>query len=153
MTTINKNDVASGAFFIAAGLLYGGIAWKWLPVGRALNMGPGYFPLVLSGLLTVLGAATLIRGLWIGGGSRFGTVPWRAVVMLSLATIVFATLLQQLGLFPCVFASAMTASLASPRVTVKSAAVVSLAIAAFCVGIFTYGINLPIPVFGSWFVD
>ncbi len=67
MTTIRK-DVAAGAFFIAVGLLYAGIAWKWLPVGRALNMGPGYFPLVLSCLLTVLGAATLIRGLWIGGG-------------------------------------------------------------------------------------
>jgi hypothetical protein len=150
--TTNKNDVAAGAFFVAVGLLYGGIAWKWLPLGQALNMGPGYFPMVLSSLLTVLGAVTVIRGFWVGGASRFGIVPWRAVVMLSLATIIFATFLRELGLFPCVFASAMTASLASPQITLKSAAIVSLMIAAFCIGVFTYGISIPIPVFGSWFV-
>ncbi len=149
--TINKNDVGAGAFFIAVGLLYGGIAWTSLPLGQALDMGPGYFPLVLSSLLTILGAATLIRGLWVGGEARFGIVSWRAVVMLSLATIIFATFLRELGLFPCVFASAMTASLASPQITLRSAATVSLMIAAFCVGVFTYGINVPIPVFGSWF--
>jgi hypothetical protein len=152
--TINKNDVAAGAFFIAVGLIYGGIAWTSLPLGRALNMGPGYFPLVLSGLLAVLGAATLIRGLRIGSGdSRFGVVPWRAVGMLSLATVIFATLLPELGLFPCVFATAMTASLASSQVGMRSAALASLVIAAFCVAVFTYAIALPIPVFGTWFVN
>lgn len=151
--TVNRNDVAAGAFFAATGLLYGGIAWTSLPLGRALNMGPGYFPLVLSGLLTVLGAATLIRGFWIGGGSRFGVVPWRAIVMLSLATVIFATFLRELGLLLSVFASALTASLASPQTKLISAAVVSAVIAAFCVGVFVYGINLPISILGSWFVD
>jgi hypothetical protein len=151
--TINRKDVAAGAFFVVVGLLYAGIAWKWLPIGHALNMGPGYFPLVLSGLLTVLGAATLIRGLWIEAGSPFGIVPWRAVVLLSLATIIFATFLRELGLLLCVFATSMTASLASPQVRIRSAAIVSMLIAAFCVAVFTYGINLPLPIFGSWFVD
>jgi hypothetical protein len=151
--TINRKDIAAGAFFIAVGLLYGGMAWLSLPLGSALSMGPGYFPLVLSGLLTVLGAATVVRGLWIGSGSSFGIVPWRAIVMLSLATIVFAAFLRELGLLPSVFAASMIASLSSPQIKVTTAAFVSLVIAIFCVGVFVYGVNLPIPVFGSWFVD
>jgi hypothetical protein len=151
--TINRKDVAAGAFFVAVGLIYGGIAWKTLSFGRALNMGPGYFPMVLSGLLVALGLATLIRGLMTGKGSPFGIVPWRALVMLSLATLIFAALLRELGLFPCVFASSMVASLSSPQIKVTSAAIVSAVIAAFCVGVFSYGINLPIPIFGSWFVN
>lgn len=149
--TVNRKDVAAGAFFVAVGLLYGGIAWRSLPFGHALNMGPGYFPALLSALLTILGAATLLRGLWIGASSPFGIVPWRALVMLSLAMIVFGTFVRQLGLLPGVFVSAMLASLSSLQIKPATAAFVSLVIAVFCVGVFIYGINLPIPIFGSWF--
>ena len=151
--TMNRKDVAAGAIFVAVGLVYGGIAWKSLPIGRALQMGPGYFPMLLSGLLIVLGSATLIRGLSTPGNSRFGVVPWRALVMLSLATVIFATFLRELGLFLAVVASTMVAQLSSPQIKVTTAAVVSVVIAAFCVGIFSYGINLSIPILGSWFVN
>jgi hypothetical protein len=149
--TVNRKDVAAGAFFIAVGLLYGTIAWTSLPIGEALNMGPGYFPLVLSGLLASLGAATLVRGLWIGNNTPFGVVPWRGIVMLSLATLSFATLLRQLGLLPSVFVASTIASLSSPQIKITSAAFVSLMIAIFCVAVFVYGISLPLPIFGSWF--
>jgi hypothetical protein len=151
--TTNRKDIAASAFFIAVGLLYGGIAWKSLPLGHALNMGPGYFPMVLSGLLAVLGAAMLIRSLRSGNGSSFGIVPWRAIIMLSLATIFFAVFLRDLGLFLCVFASSMLASLSSPKIKIQRAAFVSLVIAIFCVVVFIYGIRLSIPIFGSWFLD
>ena len=152
--TMNRKDTAAGAFFVAVGLLYGGIAWVSLPIGYALNMGPGYFPLLLSSLLTVLGAATLLRGLLVGGeNSPFGIVPWRVIVMLSLATMFFAAFLRELGLLPCVFASSLIASLSSPQIRMRMAALVSLAIAVFCVGVFIYGIKLPIPIFGSWLVN
>jgi putative tricarboxylic transport membrane protein len=148
--TISWKDVAAGAFFVAVGLVYGGMAWRFMPFGHALNMGPGYFPMLLSALLAILGAATLLRGLWIGEGSPFGIVPWRALLMLSLATIFFASFVRQLGLLPCVFASSMLASLSSPQIKPTTAAFVSLVIAVFSVGVFIYGINLPIPIFGSW---
>lgn len=148
---INRKDVAAGGFFVGVGVLYGGIAWRWLPVGHALNMGPGYFPIVLSTLLTVLGATTLLRGFSNGSGSPFGIVPWRALVMLSLATVVFAAFIRQLGLLPAVFASSMLASMSSPQIKVSTAGLASLLIALFSTAVFIYGINLPIPIFGSWF--
>ena len=149
--TLNRKDVAAGTFFVAVGLFYGIVAYRGLPIGRALNMGPGYFPIMLSGLTVVLGAAVLIRGLLSGTkGTEFGIVPWRAIFMLSLATIVFAFCFREVGMFPGVFITSMIASLSSPQIKPLTAAIVSVCIAAFCVLVFSYGINLPVPIIGTW---
>lgn len=148
---VNRKDVAAGGFFVAVGALYGGMALRSLSMGSPLSMGPGYFPMVLCGLLIVLGSATAIRGLFIGGATPFGRIPWRAVVMLSLATIFFATFLRQLGLFPSIFGSTLIAALASSQIKLVTAIVTALVVAVFCVVVFSYGIRLPIPVLGTWF--
>lgn len=131
-------------------VLYGAIAARSLNVGTALNMGPGYFPLLLSGLLGLLGGATLVRGLLSTRGTAFGRVPWRAGVMLTLATLLFAAFFRQLGMFLGVFLTSLIASFADPQIGRGKAALVSLCIAAFCVLVFSYGIGLPVPVLGEW---
>src|SRR5690606_41464013 len=37
------------------------------PMGTAGRMGPAYFPVVLGGLLTLIGLATTLRSLWTRG--------------------------------------------------------------------------------------
>lgn len=147
----NAKDLGAGAFFIAVGLVYGSIAWLRLPIGVALNMGPGYFPIILSGMLVVL-------GLWIAGRGfidtvgrlPFGAVPWRGVVLLSLATIAFAAFVEKLGLLAGVFVTTFVATLANRKVNPLRAAFTSLCIALFCTAVFGYGIRLPVPVIGAW---
>ncbi len=147
----NGKDLGAGAFFVFIGVVYGSIAWFGLRVGSALNMGPGYFPIALSGMLIVL-------GLWIAGRGfidtegqvSFGVVPWRGVIMLSLATIIFAAFVEGLGLLPGVFVTTFVATLANPKAKPLQAAVTSLCIALFCTAVFGYGIRLPIPVIGEW---
>jgi len=82
---------------------------------------------------------------------RFGVVPWRAVVMLTLSTVIFAAFLEQLGLFPAILVTSLVASLASSEIKWWKALIVSTVMAAFCVVVFHYGIRLPVSVFGSWF--
>ena len=147
----NAKDLGAGAFFILVGVLYGSIAWTGLPIGQALNMGPGYFPIVLSCMLIVL-------GLWIGwrgfidivGREPFGVVPWRGVIMLSLATIVFAAFVEELGMLAGVFLTCFLATLANPKVRIFNAIATSIGIAIFCTAVFAFGIRLPIPVIGAW---
>lgn len=147
----NFKDLGAGAFFVLVGLLYGLIAWFGLPIGVALDMGPGYFPIVLSCVLVLLGT-------WIGGRGfidtvgrePFGVVPWRGVVLLSLATISFAAFVEKLGLLPGVFVSTFIATMANRKASPLRAALTSLGIAAFCTAVFAYGIRLPIPVVGEW---
>lgn len=146
----NRLDFAAGLIFVTVGLLYGMMSLR-LSLGTALEMGPGYFPLVLCGLLVALGGAILITSFAGGPGGAFGKVPWRAVMMLPLAIVVFGAGLKYLGLLPSVFVSAFLASNASGGISMTRRVASSLALAIFCTLVFSWGVNLHIPVLGAWF--
>lgn len=148
----SHKDMAAGALFFAVGASYGLMALLGLPVGEALNMGPGFFPLVLASALMVLGAFIGMRAFGARAPAAFGSVPWRAVVFLSLATIVFATFIDDLGMVAGVFVTALLSGLAGRDRPIGQLAIASAGIAVLCTAIFTYGIGLPIPALGPWFV-
>ncbi|AXV17890.1 hypothetical protein CYG48_19055 (plasmid) [Neorhizobium sp. SOG26] len=148
---INKKDGAAGLFFVAVGLLYGGIAWSTLPFGSALRMGPGYFPIVLSGILVVLGAVIFGRSFFSGPGMPFGIVPWRGLLMILLATVIFAAFIDDLGMIPGLFVTTLVATLARPQTTIGRALGASIGITAFCTLVFSFAVRLPIPVVGPVF--
>lgn len=147
---VNKKDICAGVLFALTGALYGLNAYANLPMGQAWDMGPGYFPMVLSGLLIILGLATVGRSFYVAAERPFGAVPWRAIVMLTLATLTFATLVGQLGMLFGVWLTSTVASLASPQIKLRSAVLVGFCLSLFCVLVFSFGIKIPIPVFGSW---
>ena len=144
----SAKDTAAGAVFIAVALGYMWMAWNDLPIGSALDMGPGYFPIVLSGILILFGLAIIVRGWVTQQGTEFGRVPWRAVVMLSVATLVFAAFFDDLGLLPGVFVLSFLAALSSSQNSILRATLSSAGIALFCTAVFGYGIGLPIPIVG-----
>lgn len=148
---VDRKDLATGAIFIAFGALYGIITLQTLPLGRALNMGPGYFPIILSGFMILIGTIIIVRSIARPRDTHLGGAAWRAVIMLSLATILFATLLRELGMFPGTFFTALVASFASSQIRPLRALVTALAIALFCTLVFGYGIKLPVPIVGTWF--
>lgn len=147
--TMNWKDIGAGLFFIAVGLLYGGLAWTSLPIGIALSMGPGYFPLILSGILIFVGLILIGLGLVRTLPSDFGPVPWRGVFMLSLSIIVFGTFIRQLGLFPIVFVTCFLVTLSTDLISWRSRFIISISVAVLTTAIFIYGVNVPLPVLGS----
>jgi len=148
---INKKDCAAGLFFIASGALYGGMAWSSLPIGTALRMGPGYFPIVLSGLMALFGVVIAVRSLSIGPGTPFGVIPWRGLSLILLATVVFAAFIDDLGMIPGVFLTTFLATMASPQMTLPRTLGASIGITVFCTLVFSYAVRLPIPVIGPFF--
>jgi hypothetical protein len=114
-------------------------------------MGPGYFPVILSSVLVLFGAIIGFRGLRTEQGTEFGGFPWRAVIMLTVATVVFAAFFDRLGMLPGIFVLAFLAALASPTIALWKAVVTSAFIAAFCTLVFGYGIGLPVPLVGPLF--
>jgi putative tricarboxylic transport membrane protein len=148
---LHWKDLGSGLALVFAGLLYGYVTLDTLPLGSPLDMGPGSFPIVLCGILIVIGLIVCASSLFGSEASEFGTVPWRAMIMLSLSILLFATFLRQLGMFPAVFASAFLASGAEPGFKPLPSALLALCLAVLCSLIFVTGIGLPIPYFGSLF--
>jgi hypothetical protein len=118
---------------VAAGLAATGIAAFIVALsydmGTARRMGPGYFPLVLSGLLTVLalaeGVATWLR-------RPPGTeIDWRPLVAILGAILGFALTIGPFGLIPAFVVVVLATSLAQPSYGLRPA----LALAAgICLG-------------------
>jgi hypothetical protein len=148
---VNRKDLATGAIFIAFAMAYGYMSLTTMPVGSAVQMGPGFFPAMLAGCLGVIGLGVIIRAFFVASEHPFGIMPWRAVILLSLATIVFAAFVDDLGMLPGTFVTAFIACLASPKIKLWQAAVISLCIAAFCSLVFTVGLGVPLPILGDLF--
>ena len=145
----SKKDLASGLIFAAFGAAYGTMAYLNLPMGRALNMGPGYFPIVLSSLLILLGLFVAVSAFGREDGTPIGKAAWRGVTMIMLALAVFVLTLQPLGLLPASVLTSFVACLSMPSVSLVQRALVSLCIGAFCVVVFTGIVKLPIPIIGT----
>ncbi|MFO1085268.1 MAG: tripartite tricarboxylate transporter TctB family protein [Reyranellaceae bacterium] len=149
--SVNRKDLGAGLVFVVVGTFYLVYALRTLPMGRAVEMGPGYFPIVLSSLVALVGVVVTVRSFFAGRGTAFGCIPWRALIMLSLAIAIFGAFVTELGLLPAVLATAFLSCLSTSQIGIAKALVVSLGIAVFCALVFSYGIGLPLDVFGTWF--
>ncbi|WP_181832823.1 tripartite tricarboxylate transporter TctB family protein [Bosea caraganae] len=147
----NTKDLACGAVFTGVGVLYGGMAWTSLPIGRALAMGPGYFPALMALILTGLGLAILVRAFLTSQENPFGAVPWRAVAFIAVAVLFFYFCLEQIGMFPTVFITTLLACAANDRFRIVESAIAGLVVATFCTLVFGYLLRLPVPLFASPF--
>ena len=97
-------DLIAGLIFVAFGLAFAGTALTY-DLGSALRMGPGYFPLVLGGLLVLLGLAIAAEGCCAARDAPIGPIPWRGLLFLTAAVLVFGFFVRRLGIgagsFPC----------------------------------------------------
>ncbi|MBS3652218.1 tripartite tricarboxylate transporter TctB family protein [Pseudaminobacter sp. 19-2017] len=146
--TFDRTNALCGALFIAAGLFFM-IQSLDLEMGTAFRMGPGYFPMLLSGILVLLGLIVLIQATRVEGEPA-GPLAWRGMLLLLPAPILFGLTVRGLGFVPAIFLAALVASFASRRMTITMALVLSLILTVFSVAVFSYGLNLPFQRFGPW---
>lgn len=146
--TINMRDAACGGIFILIGVFFGAQAF-YLPLGTALRMGPGYFPLVLSAVLILLGA--IIAAKAVGKApEEFGAVPWRGLVLLLASVAFFGFSVRGIGLVPALFIVCFASAFASRRMTLPFALILAVVMTTFCTLVFHTGLGLNIRLFGPW---
>ena len=137
-------DGQAGIFFLGFGLLtvFGALQY---PVGTPAQMGPGFFPLVLGMLLSLVGIAVLFQALK-GEFVAMPSVDWRSAGIITGAIILAAMLLMTAGLLVAIPVLVIVASLASRTfnpLAVLGAAAFLTAMAYF---IFIWGLELRIPL-------
>lgn len=142
-------DIAAGLLLIAAALFFGLIGFSQLPLGTSFRMGPGYFPVLLSGLLAVMGLVIAGRAVGAGAAVSAGRVPWRGIALTSGGTIGFALLVPRHGLVPALVVAILLSAFASRRMTLPLALGLTAGLTAFCVLLFRYGLGVPIPLLGA----
>jgi hypothetical protein len=143
-------DILAGLIFIGFGATFG-YAASGYPLGTAFRMGPGYFPLVLAGVLAAIGAAIVVKGITAAASEGgIGRVPWRAVVLLLGALVFFGATIKGVGLGPGVFGAGLLSAFASRQNGPLEALAIAAALTLLCLAVFHYGLGLSVPVIGPW---
>lgn len=144
-------DLVSGLLFIAFGVWFCVSSILSLNLGNAFRMGPGFFPTVLGGLLALLGLVIVVNGLRSDEAPlTLANVPWRAVVLLPVALILFGAAMKPLGLAIALLLLCFCSALAIREMTLAKAAALSVAVTLLCIGIFSVALGLNLPLLGNW---
>jgi hypothetical protein len=145
---LGNRDFLAGLLFVMFGMLTIFFARDY-PVGITARMGPGYFPLLLGGLLCVFGIVILLRGIRAGEPVR-GVWGWRPLALITLAIVVFGYSMETLGLVPALILLYFIAAFAGHEFRFKEVLLLAIVMSGFAAAVFVYGLKLPYPLFGSY---
>ncbi len=142
---LQRQNLWAGAVLILFGV---GViaAGSSLPYGTATRMGSGFMPFWLAIMAIVFGGVILLRVLTEGERVSIPLRELRPAVFVTTAIIAFALLVEGAGFLIASFTAAVTATLASPGVSVQRNLIQSALIAAASAALFLglLRINLPL---------
>ena len=144
-TRPGREDLFYGLFLIAvAAIVF--LSTQNLTVGTPKEMGPGYFPRALAFITLGFGLLFSIRSFFLPG-EKIVAPHWRGLVMVGLATTVFAALLMSLGLLITSFLAMFIGSLASSETRLREVFLFSAALSGGTVLLFVKALAMPVPIF------
>ncbi len=139
-----SKDFYAGLIFIFFGL-FAIMEARHYPLGTAASMGPGYFPLVLGGILILFGLVISGRSLWLSG-ETLKPLALRPILLITIAVLAFALLLEPGGVALATLALITISSLGGSEFRLREMVLIYLGLAALAVGLFVYGLGLPFKV-------
>lgn len=155
----SQKDFWSGLMFMAAGVAFAWGATSYT-IGEAARMGPGYFPLMLGILLTLLGLFITFESLVVEteDGEKIGRWAWKPLAFIIGANLVFGILLGGLprlgipamGLIVAIFALTFVAALAGEEFRVREVAILAAVLATGSYLAFVVLLKLQFPVWPSF---
>ena len=151
---LHKRDFYAGGLMILLGL---GIALKGSTyrLGTLMHMGPGFFPTSLGVILTLVGIAIAATALAPsdGGEGDQSLLPehpqWWAWFCILMSPVVFIVFGHFFGMAPATFTCVFVAALGDRSATWLSTIVLSTVVTVFGVGLFSYFLQVPMPIF-TW---
>ena len=155
----SQKDFFAGLMFLVIGLAFaiGAVDYN---IGTGARMGPGYFPLILGVLMSILGIAIGAKGLIVetADGDKIGKWAWKPLFFILAANFAFGILLAGLpsigipamGLIVGIYALTFIASLAGNEFHAKSVFVLATVLAVGSYVAFVWALKLQFPVWPSF---
>ena len=141
----SPQDFWAGLMFIAFGVFFVVVALVYYQMGSAVRMGPAYFPVMLGGLLAVLGAIVLVASLAIEG-EPVAKFHFRPLLFIAASSLAFAYLLKPLGLVLASIALIFICAYGGHEFKWKEVAIMSVVLVIFSVLVFVKALALPFPI-------
>jgi hypothetical protein len=144
----DKKNFLGGLLLVGFGLGALLIA-RTYKMGTAFRMGAGYFPVMLSSLLIVIGIVVACLA-FRSGEVKLPKVAWRSLIMVSAAVALFGLILKGAGLLLATFAMVIVSRLARPGYPWIETIVLGIILSVLCGAIFYYGLRIQMPLLPTW---
>jgi len=150
MKHIEMRDLTAGLLLASLGIFVVVYARSHYTVGKAVNMGPGYFPMMLGWVLAALGVVIAIlafrKTIHALHPPKLEIAPLLAVLA---AIAAFGLLVQRFGLVPGTLALTFLAALAERPYRLGRTIALAVALALMSWLIFTIGLQMTLPAW-NW---
>lgn len=146
---VRKKDFYAGGLMIVFGLVMSlkGPSYR---LGTLMHMGPGFLPTALGILLILLGIAIAAGSLATADGEEEDILPenreWLAWACILASPLAFMLFGAYFGMAPGTFACVFVAAMGDRQSTVKGALALSAFVTVFGVALFSYLLQIPMPV-------
>jgi hypothetical protein len=144
----NNRDFLAGLIFVLIGVLAIAVARDY-PIGTAMRMGSGYFPTVLGGILILLGAWVMARGIRSGEKVK-GEWGWKPLVLIALSIVLFGFLMARLGLIPALVGVLFVSAAGGREFRLKEVLVLTAVMSVFAVVVLLYVLKMPYPLIAGY---
>lgn len=138
----SPRDFWAGIAFTGAGGTFL-VGSQRFAMGTLADIGPGFFPAVVAGLLALVGVFLAIGGLAMDG-PRIEPMRLRPPAMIIAALAAFGLLIDRGGLILATAALVLIASAAGGRFRPLHAAILAAALIAIAIGVFRLGLGIQI---------
>jgi hypothetical protein len=148
-----KRDFYAGGLMVLLGL---GIALKGASyrAGSLMHMGPGFLPTALGVLLVMLGIAIAIAAMSPSIGEDERILPehpqWWGWFCILMSPVLFIFFGRYFGMIPGTFACVFIAALGDKTATWKGTIILATVITVFGVALFSYFLQVPMPILTWW---
>lgn len=143
MLNRDLRDILAGIFVSIMGLFFALVGTNY-NFGTASRMGPGYMPVVLGWILFILGILIMLPA-FFRKGERI-EVHWDSLLAATVSLVVFAFILNTLGVFLSTIISVLIASVPK-RMHFGIRGIIAISIAVITSLIFIAGLEMSVSLF------
>jgi putative Ca2+/H+ antiporter (TMEM165/GDT1 family) len=150
---VRKRDFYAGGLMVLLGL---GVALKGATyrAGTLMHMGPGFLPTALGIILVLIGIAIAAVALSPADNNEDQSIlpehpQWWAWLCILLSPVFFIFFGRYFGMAPATFMCVFIAALGDKGATLRSTIVLSAVVTIFGVSLFSYFLQVPMPIF-TW---
>jgi hypothetical protein len=143
----SQRDFWSGLMFVVVGIIFAVGATNY-SMGTSARPGAGYFPLLLSIIMAILGAIVLFKSLTIEspGGDLIGQIAWKPLLVIVASIAIFGFSIERLGMIVSIPILIVISSLAGDEFHWKGVIANAIVLTIGSWVIFILGLKLTIPL-------
>jgi len=143
-----SSDFLTGLFFCSLGAVAIIIGSDY-PIGTASRMGAGYFPLMISCGLILLGGILIVRS-FVSETEEIGAIDVRPLALLIVSILLFGLLIEDWGFPIAGLAVVIGSRIAGRDYKPVETGALAVGLVGFCLVLFSYGLGLHLPATRLW---